>query len=104
MILQFPTSIRRRHGFTLVELLVVIAILGILASLVSIGAFVMVGRRHANNTQATIRVINKLMQDRWTAVIADSKKERPSSYVMTMANNDMEHAKVIWVKVRLMEA
>ena len=104
MVHHLPKSIRRRHGFTLVELLVVIAILAILASLVSMGAFVMVGRRHANNTQATIRVINKLMQDRWTAVIADSRKEAPSQLVLTLAGNDPERAKVIWTKVRLAEA
>jgi prepilin-type N-terminal cleavage/methylation domain-containing protein len=96
----------RRHGFTLVELLVVIAIIAILAALSGAGIFVLVSGRQQSNTEANIRVINKLMQDRWGEVIKSAKNSNdpPSPAVLALANNDVERAKVIWIKVRLMEA
>ncbi len=93
-----------RLGFTLVELLVVIAIMVILAAIGSVAVFAMIGVRQQRNTEATIRVVNKLTQDRWAVVIADAKKEAPSTYVKNLANGDLERAKIIWIKVRLMEA
>jgi hypothetical protein len=60
--------------------------------------------RQVRNTEATIRVAHKLLQDRWATVIADARKESPSSTVKFMAQNDVERAQIIWIKTRLMEA
>jgi prepilin-type N-terminal cleavage/methylation domain-containing protein len=96
--------IRQRRGFTLIEMLVVIAIIAVLASLASVAAFMMIGRRQASNTQATIRVVNKMMQNRWSAVAASAKKESPSPAALSMAGGNPQRAQVIWIKLRLMEA
>ena len=93
-----------RRGFTLIELLVVIAIIAILASLAAYAVFAMMGRQQTRNTESTIKTVNKLLQSRWSAVIADARKESPSPTVMVLAGNDLERAQVIWVKARLAEA
>jgi prepilin-type N-terminal cleavage/methylation domain-containing protein len=106
-------SSQRRRGFSLTEILVVIAIIGVLASLAAVGTIAMIGNRQARNTEATMKVVNKLLQDRWSSVIADAKKETPSAAAVVLAKgaNPLvdrdptgERAKVIMVKVRLMEA
>ena len=104
----------RREGFTLVELLVVIAIIAVLASMVILGVFAMIGNRTKSNTEANVRVLHKMLQTRWAAVIADAKKETPSLEAMKLAGYnpalppgvfyDPERARVIWIKVRLCEA
>jgi prepilin-type N-terminal cleavage/methylation domain-containing protein len=94
----------KRIGFTLVELLVVIAIIAVLAGLATFGVFAMMGRTQARNTESTMKVVNKLLMDRWSTVIDEAKKETPSSAVLALAGGDRDRAKVIWVKVRLMEA
>lgn len=98
-----------RPAFTLTEILVVIAIIGILSALAAWGVFAMIGNTQANNTRATMRVVNKVLQDRWAAVIADSRKEPPSPEVVRLAGGAVldptgDRAKVIWTKVRLAEA
>jgi prepilin-type N-terminal cleavage/methylation domain-containing protein len=94
-----------RGGFTLTELLVVIAIIAILASLAAWGVMAMIKNRQRSNTEATMRVLNKLLQTRWAHVIAEAKKERPSPRVLSeFAGGDPEVAKVLWIKVRLAEA
>lgn len=102
MIQVFRT--RNRQAFTLVELLVVIAIIAVLAALSAWGVFAMIGSQQRRNTESSMRVINKLLQDRWAAVIADAKKETPSQAVFIRAGNNKERAQVIWIKVRLAEA
>ena len=58
----------RRLGFSLVELLVVVAIITVLAGLGTWAYFAMIGNRQSRNTEATMKVVNKLMFDRWTVV------------------------------------
>jgi prepilin-type N-terminal cleavage/methylation domain-containing protein len=94
----------RRCGFTLIELLVVIAIIAILASLAAYAVIAMMGRQQTRNTESTIKTLNKLLQARWSHVIAEARKESPSPAVLTLAGGDLERAQVIWVKVRLAEA
>lgn len=98
----------RRPAFTLVELLTVIAIIAILTSLAAWGAFAVIGTQHRRNTEATIRVLNKMLQARWDAVVAGAKKEpiSPANFpmVFALAGGDTERAQVIWTKVRLCEA
>ncbi len=94
----------RRDGFTLIELLVVIAIIAILASMVSLGVFAMLTNRTKSNTEATVRVLHKMLQTRWATVVAEAKKESPSPAALALAGGDLERARVIWIKVRLCEA
>jgi hypothetical protein len=82
----------------------VIAIIGVLAALVAAAVFFMVGGRQARNTEATIKVTTKLLNDRWKSVIEAAKKESPSAYTLAFAGGDSKRAQVIWIKVRLMEA
>ncbi len=105
--MYFETRANRgRSAFTLIELLIVIAIIAILAGLGAWGVFAMIGTQQRRNTETTIRVVNKLLQDRWTTVIAEARKEAPSPAVVNLAGADPtgERAKVIWIKVRLAEA
>jgi prepilin-type N-terminal cleavage/methylation domain-containing protein len=101
---ELRRSSRGRLGFTLVELLVVIAIIAILASLAAYAVIAMMGRQQTRNTESTIKTVNKLLQDRWSHVIAEARKESPSPKVQMLAGGDLERAQVIWVKVRLAEA
>jgi prepilin-type N-terminal cleavage/methylation domain-containing protein len=97
-------SLYNRHGFSLIEILVVIAIIAVLAALAGWGAFAVIGGRQARNTESTIRVLNRLLQDRWAWVIENAKKETPSTAVVSLAGGDPERSRVIWTKVRLCEA
>ena len=103
----------RRSAFTLAEILVVIAIIAVLASLASWGVIAMVGRQTARNTEATMRVVNKALQDHWRFVIDEAKKDTPSQAVVNLAKGpnpmvDLDptgaRARVIWIKCRLAEA
>lgn len=95
---------RRRAAFTLVEILVVIAIIAILAALATWGVFAMIGAQQRRNTHTTMNVLNTILLARWNAVIEEAKKEQPSPQVAALAGGDPERAKVIWIKVRLVEA
>jgi prepilin-type N-terminal cleavage/methylation domain-containing protein len=94
-----------RPAFTLVELLVVIAIIAILLSLAAAGAFQIYETSRANNTETILQTIDQLRQRAWAKVIDDAKKETPiSPAVVFFAGGDMKRARVIWIKLRLMEA
>jgi prepilin-type N-terminal cleavage/methylation domain-containing protein len=98
----------RRHGFTLVELLVVIAIIAILAAMASWAIVAVVGGQERRNTESTIKVVNKILQTHWNAVIAEADADANSGTispaVLAMAGGDPARAKVLWRKFRLMEA
>src|SRR5262245_2093028 len=94
----------RRSGLTLVELLVVIGILGVLMALTVAGVFVAGEGQRQANTEAAMRSVHKTLTNHWNAIIADAKKESPSNAAMFLAGGDVERAKVIWTKLRLMEA
>ena len=94
----------RRRGFTLNELLVVIAIIALLAALTSVAVFSMISVRTQRNTDTTMQTINKALQQHWTFVVAEAKKEAVPDAVKTFAGGDAERARVIWTKIRLAEA
>jgi hypothetical protein len=66
--------------------------------------------QHRRNTTNTIRVLDKLLQDRWKNVVREASNETPSPQVQTLAGvtaglpGANERAKVIWIKVRIVEA
>jgi prepilin-type N-terminal cleavage/methylation domain-containing protein len=95
---------KRRQGFTLIELLVVIAIIAVLATLVIGATMRFITTQKETNTRTTISSLDKALQKRWAKVIVDAEKEAPSQAVYTLAGGDSNRAKVIWIKMRLMEA
>ena len=94
----------RRRGFTLNELLVVIAIIALLAALTSVAVFSMISVRTQRNTDTTMQTINKALQQHWTFVVAEAKKETVPDAVKSYYGPDMERVRVIWTKMRLAEA
>ena len=100
-------STKIRRAFTLVEILVVIAIIAILAALGAWGVFAVVGNQQRRNTENTIMVVNKVLQDHWKYVIEEANKDPViSPAVIALAGSDPtgQRARVLWIKVRLMEA
>src|SRR5262245_45508391 len=100
---------RHRPGFTLLELLVVIAIITILVALTLRGTFQVIESQQVSNTETMMRTVNQTLEKHWAHVVAEAKKESIPQSVRDLAKNDslvdnLERAKVIWIKFRLMEA
>ncbi|MBM4068862.1 MAG: type II secretion system protein [Planctomycetes bacterium] len=92
------------RAFTLVELLVVIAIIGVLAALTVTGVMRVIDAQNESNTRTAIQTAYSILQKHWAKVVADAKKETPSTAALQLAGNDPQRAQVVWVKLRLMEA
>jgi prepilin-type N-terminal cleavage/methylation domain-containing protein len=106
---QKPTTVSpRRAAFTLIEILVVIAIIVILVALLAAGIIAWSTGQQTRNTELHIRTSYKLLQQKWSAVVDDAKKEDISGLttLQTLAAPDPtgQRARVIWIKARLMEA
>jgi prepilin-type N-terminal cleavage/methylation domain-containing protein len=100
-----PEHGTRRPAFTLIELLVVIAIIAILMALTTGGVFAIINTQRQNNTETSLQTIMQVFEQQWAKVIIDAKKESPlPPVVMALADNDPNRARVIWIKIRLMEA
>lgn len=99
---------RGRHGFTLVEMLTVIAIIGVLVALGAVAYFKFIGSGSENNTRATMTTAYQILQRHWSQVVADARKESIPGTVRAWAADGGDptgmRAKVLWVKLRLMEA
>src|SRR5260370_6586186 len=102
-----------RRAFTLVEMLVVITIIVVLVALTATAYFYFVGSQQGHNSEGNIRTVNKVFQEQWAYVVEQAKKESPSAWVVTAASYDgitnnadptRERARVLWIKVRLVEA
>ncbi len=95
----------RRGAFTLVELLIVIAIISILAGLVTAGVFQFIGRQRLHNTEALIKTVDETLRAHWTKVIEEAKKELGiPQEVVSLAGGDQSLARILWIKIRLVEA
>jgi prepilin-type N-terminal cleavage/methylation domain-containing protein len=106
-----PVTHPRRRAFTLTEMLVVIAIIVILTGLLSSGVFVWMSKQQGRTTEGNMRTVNKVLQEQWAYVVEQAKKESPSSAVVSLATYNGafpdpggERARVLWIKVRLIEA
>lgn len=90
-----------RRGFTLIELMAVIAIIGVLTTLTAVAAFKMIGNRQRKNTEASLDKLASVLRQRMAQVIDDARNETIPPTVLTLAGNDPNRARVIWVKLRL---
>jgi prepilin-type N-terminal cleavage/methylation domain-containing protein len=96
----------QRTGFTLIELLVVIAIIGVLAALTVSATMRLMGSQQETNTQTAMLHVDRALQQAWAKVVNDAKNEdiTNATNVLTLAGSDPRRARVIWIKLRLMEA
>lgn len=95
----------KRGGFTLIELLVVFSIIAVLAALIAAGMMTWINSQSRRNTETEIRSIYSALMQHWDAVAADAEKEpNVPQKVIDYADKDLARARVIWIKLRLMEA
>ncbi len=93
-----------RSGFTLVEILVVVAILGVLAATISIAALAMMGNARRTSTDVTIKTVKMMLDARWKEVQDEADKDVRPDAILTQAGGHPERAKLLWRKIRLLEA
>jgi hypothetical protein len=86
--------------------MVVIAIIGVLAALVAAAVTKVIPAQQQRNTERTIRKLNGELQAHWRAVIEDAQaevKQNKHFTVLPLAGGDPERAKVLWIKLRLVQ-
>src|SRR5262245_8783789 len=110
-----------RRGMTLIELLVAMAIIAILGALVAVGLRSWIGTQARRNTEATIATVYEALQKHWKVVVDEARAEkldgwRNASSISGFPTDvfdwsksasgveDLERARVIAIKLRLMEA
>jgi type II secretory pathway pseudopilin PulG len=97
----------QRASFTLLELVIVITIILSLITLGAAAAMRFIGVQQRSVTETTISKVYSLLDRAWKAVVSDALKEPiPSQYsntVLQLAGNNSRRARVIWVKLRLMQ-
>lgn len=103
--------LRPRTGMTLIELLVAMSILAVLGALVTVGVMSWIGSQQRRNTESALTAVNLALQKHWAAVVSDAKKEPVPQVVVDLTKpsamstqTDAELARIIWIKIRLMEA
>lgn len=93
-----------RPGFTLVELLIVMTIIAVLAALTISASMRFIAIAEVRTTETLVHKLHDALDKHWKAVVAKAQQEPyekiPGS-VITMAGNDANRARVIYVKLRL---
>ena len=93
-------------------MLVVIALIGVLAGLVAFAVTKVIGSQQGSNTQATIRTVQKVLNEHYAYVVAEAREGEtglsgPFAAIDNVFGPDDgggERNRIIWVKMRLMEA
>lgn len=98
---------RPRQAFTLIELLVVIAIIALVVGLTASATIAVIGGQRQKATETVVGKAAALLDRQWQIVTQEASKEirnkTPPSRIMTMAGNDEDRARVIYIKLRLQQ-
>lgn len=98
-------SQEQRTGFTLVEMLVVIGIMVVLAGLISVGVMRFMDTSQTKSARDNVLALHKVIQSHWDEVVRQAREESSIPQpVLNFAGGDAARARVIWIKLRLMEA
>lgn len=95
------SNINRRSAFTLLELLVVIAIIGILAALTAGGIMRLKQSQTDARTSETLQKLQSAYEQQYKSAVDTIRKEQVSPGLIALANNDVDLAKAIHLKLRL---
>lgn len=95
------TAKRNRNAFTLLELLVVVAIIGVLASLTAGAVFRLRSASQETRTNETLSKIQMGYQQQYKSAVDSIRKEQIPPELIAAANNDMDLAKAVHLKLRL---
>jgi prepilin-type N-terminal cleavage/methylation domain-containing protein len=107
-------TIARRSAFTLLELLIVTGIVAVLLTISAAAVIRYIDVQKLYNTQSLLKKLHSRL-DAQMRLVAQKAMQEPigtggtdrssiQSTIMTMANNNTERARVIWVKLRLKQA
>ena len=92
---------RIRSAFTLLELLVVIAIIGTLAALTAGAVFRLRTASLETRTNETLSKLQTGFEQQYKSAIDRIRKEQPPAELIAAANNDIDLAKAVHLKLRL---
>jgi prepilin-type N-terminal cleavage/methylation domain-containing protein len=104
---------RIQGGFTLIEILVVIAIIGVLVALTAVAVTKVISGQRISNTKSAMATIQKTLNEHWAYVVSEAKKETGLESVFAAMESPAlfgpdttggERNRLLWIKVRLMEA
>ena len=92
-----------RRGFSILELLIVMGIMMILIALTAGAAMRYSDVQRKKNTEWLLQKLDSALQQQWNAVIANANNEAIPPAVSTMASSNDQRARVIYIKLRLMQ-
>jgi prepilin-type N-terminal cleavage/methylation domain-containing protein len=97
-----------RAGFTLIEILVVLTIIGVLAALSAGVVLRYIEVQKSSNTRTALDKLGTALRSQWDVVAEKASREDRTpfltSYVQPIAGNDPGRQKVVYIKLRLVQA